>query len=147
MQQAHRLYKSQDDRILFGVAGGHAEYFNIDPVIVRVGWVILTVVTGGIAALVYLVLAIVTPEDHSRAPTVADEDESASEDDTGYREEGRRSPNRHRARYAIAAVLIVVGILFLLSNLGVFNVVRWDLIWPVAIIALGLAILIPSIRR
>ena len=36
MQQAHRLYKSQDDRILFGVAGGHAEYFNIDPVIVRV---------------------------------------------------------------------------------------------------------------
>ena len=146
MQQAHRLYKSQDDRILFGVAGGHAEYFNIDPVIVRVGWVILTVVTGGIAALVYLVLAIVTPEDHSRAPTVSDEDESASED-AGDREEGRRSPNRHRARYAIAAVLIVVGILFLLSNLGVFNVVRWDLIWPVAIIALGLAILIPSIRR
>ena len=102
--------------------------------------------TGGIAALVYLVLAIVTPEDRSRAETVADEDESM-EDDTGYRGESRRSPNRHRARYAIAAVLIVVGILFLISNLGVFNVVRWDLIWPVAIIALGLAILIPSIRR
>ena len=50
MQQAHRLYKSRDDRLLFGVAGGHAEYFNIDPVIVRVGWVILTIVTGGIAA-------------------------------------------------------------------------------------------------
>ena len=146
MQQAHRLYKSLDDRILFGVAGGHAEYFNIDPVIVRVGWVILTVVTGGIAALVYLVLAIVTPEDRSRAEAVADDDDSI-EDDTDYRGEGHRSSYRLRARYAIAAVLIVVGILFLISNLGVFNVVRWDLIWPVAIIALGLAILIPSIRR
>ena len=146
MQQAHRLYKSLDDRILFGVAGGHAEYFNIDPVIARVGWVILTVVTGGIAALVYLVLAIVTPEDRSRAEAVADDDDSI-EDDTDYRGEGHRSSYRLRARYAIAAVLIVVGILFLISNLGVFNVVRWDLIWPVAIIALGLAILIPSIRR
>ena len=120
MQQAHRLYKSRDDRILFGVAGGHAEYFNIDPVIVRVGWVVLTIVTGGIAALVYLVLAFVTPEDRSRAATFADEDEEAS--DAGQRSEEYESPNRHRARYAIAAVLIVSGVLFLLSNLGIFNV-------------------------
>ena len=62
MQQARRLYKSPEDRLLFGVAGGHAEYFDIDPVIVRVAWVVLTIVTGGIAALVYLVLAIVTPD-------------------------------------------------------------------------------------
>jgi phage shock protein PspC (stress-responsive transcriptional regulator) len=146
MQQARRLYKSPDDRLLFGVAGGHAEYFDIDPVIVRVAWVVLTIVTGGVAALVYLVLAIVTPEDRSREAIVADEGESEG-DDADYQKAGRRSSRRNRARYAIAALLIVMGVLFLLSNLGVFQSIRWDLIWPAAIIALGLAILIPSIRR
>ena len=146
MQQARRLYKSPDDRLLFGVAGGHAEFFDIDPVIVRVAWVVLTIVTGGVAALVYLVLAIVTPEDRGRAAAVSEEDESES-DDAEFQKVGRRSSRRNRARYAIASILIVMGVLFLLGNLGVFHSIRWDLIWPAAIIALGLAILIPSIRR
>ena len=146
MQQAHKLYKSQDDRLLFGVAGGHAEYFNIDPVIVRVGWVVLTIVTGGIAALVYLVLAIVTPDDRSQVSSVADEDEAAS-GDVDYREVDRRSSRRDRARYVIGGVLVALGVLFLLSNLGILSSIRWELIWPVAIIVLGLTILIPSIRR
>ena len=146
MQQAHRLYKSRDDRLLFGVAGGHAEYFNIDPVIVRVGWVILTIVTGGIAALVYLVLAIVTPEDRSRAEMAVDDDDLAS-GDVVYRDVDRRSSRRDRARYVIGGVLVALGVLFLLSNLGIFSSIRWELIWPAAIIVLGLTILIPSIRR
>jgi phage shock protein C len=146
MQQAHRLNKSRDDRILFGVAGGHAEYFNIDPVIARVVWVVLTIVTGGIAALVYLVLAIVTPEDRSQVSSVADEDEAAS-GDVDYREVDRRSSRRDRARYVIGGVLVALGVLFLLSSLGVFGSIRWELVWPVAIIVLGLTILIPSIRR
>ena len=146
MQQAHRLYKSRDDRILFGVAGGHAEYFNIDPVIVRVGWVILTIVTGGIAALVYLVLAIVTPEDRSRAEMVVDDDDLAS-GDVDYRDVDRRSSRRDRARYVIGGVLVALGVLFLVSNLGIFTSIRWELVWPAVIIVLGLTILIPSIRR
>ncbi len=148
MQQAQRLYKSQDDRILFGVAGGHAEYFNVDPVIVRLAWVVLTIVTGGIAGLVYLVLAIVTPEDRSLAETVAGDDDPASDDEDARRRD-RRSSGRRKdgARYVIAGALIVAGILFLLGNLGIFHAIRWDIVWPVAIIALGLAILIPSIRR
>ena len=146
MQQAHRLYKSRDDRIIFGVAGGHAEYFNVDPVIVRLAWVVLTIVTGGIAGLAYLVLAIVTPDDRSRESIVADEDESAS-GDVDYREVDLRSSRRDRARYVIGGVLVALGVLFLVSNLGIFSSIRWELVWPVAIIVLGLTILIPSIRR
>ena len=146
MQQARRLYKSPDDRLLFGVAGGHAEYFDIDPVLVRVAWVVVTIVTGGVAALVYLVLAIVTPEDRNRGEVVAEEDESET-DGVDYQKVRRRSRRRNRASYAVGAVLIGIGVLFLLSNLGIFSSIRWDLVWPVAIIVLGLAILIPSIRR
>jgi phage shock protein C len=58
-----RLYRSRDDRILAGVAGGLAELWNADPSIVRLIWALLIVPTGGVALVVYIVLAIVVPED------------------------------------------------------------------------------------
>ena len=58
-----RLYRSRDDRLLAGVAGGLAEYWDADPSLIRIVWALLTIFTGGIALLVYIVMAIVVPED------------------------------------------------------------------------------------
>jgi phage shock protein PspC (stress-responsive transcriptional regulator) len=58
-----RLYRSPDDRVLAGVAGGIAELWDLDPSLVRVAWVILAFVTAGLAIVVYIVMAIVVPED------------------------------------------------------------------------------------
>ena len=60
-QQAQKLRRSRDNRFLFGVAGGLAEYFDVDPVLVRTGWVLLTMATVGVAALLYIVLASIIP--------------------------------------------------------------------------------------
>ena len=57
-----RLYRSRDDRMLAGVAGGVAEMLDADPSIVRIVWALLVILTGGIALLVYIVMAIVVPE-------------------------------------------------------------------------------------
>ncbi len=57
-----RLYRSRDDRMLSGVCAGLAEYFGLDPTLVRVGWVILSVLTAGTGVLGYIVMAIVVPE-------------------------------------------------------------------------------------
>jgi len=57
-----RLYRSRDDRILAGVAGGLAENLDVDPSIIRILWALLVFLTGGIALLVYIVMAIVVPE-------------------------------------------------------------------------------------
>lgn len=57
-----RLYRSPTDRSLTGVAGGLAAYVGVDPSIVRVAWVLAAIVTGGLAALVYLVMVFVVPE-------------------------------------------------------------------------------------
>jgi phage shock protein PspC (stress-responsive transcriptional regulator) len=57
-----RLYRSRDDRILAGVAGGLAENVDVDPSIIRIVWALLVFLTGGIALLVYIVMAIVVPE-------------------------------------------------------------------------------------
>jgi phage shock protein C len=58
-----RLYRSVDDRVLAGVAGGMAELWDIDPSLVRIAWVILTPFTAGFTILVYLIMALVVPEE------------------------------------------------------------------------------------
>jgi phage shock protein PspC (stress-responsive transcriptional regulator) len=57
-----RLYRSRDDRMLFGVAGGMADWLDIDPAIVRIVWALL-IFAGGAGLLLYIVAAIVIPEE------------------------------------------------------------------------------------
>lgn len=64
-----RLYRSRDDRMLAGVAGGLAEMWDADPSLVRIVWALLIPFTGGIALLVYIVMAIVVPEEPYAYPT------------------------------------------------------------------------------
>lgn len=59
-----RLYRSNDNSILCGVCGGIAEYFNIDPSLVRLGWVIFCAV-GGSGLLAYFIAALVIPRQPS----------------------------------------------------------------------------------
>lgn len=59
-----RLSRSLDLRMLGGVAGGIATYFAIDPVIVRLAFVLLTLFNG-IGALIYLILWLIVPNDGS----------------------------------------------------------------------------------
>jgi phage shock protein C len=58
----HRLTRSPDDRMLFGVCGGIAEWAGWDPTLVRIAYVLLSVVSVAFpGAVVYLVLALVMP--------------------------------------------------------------------------------------
>jgi phage shock protein C len=58
-----RLYRSRDDRMLAGVAGGLADMWDADPSLVRIVWAVLVVLTGGLALLIYIVMAIVVHEE------------------------------------------------------------------------------------
>ena len=58
--QTRRLYRSRDERIIWGICGGMGKYFNIDPVLVRVIWV-LSIIFGGWGILAYLILRFVIP--------------------------------------------------------------------------------------
>jgi phage shock protein C len=63
-----RLFRSRDDRMLAGVAGGLAEMWDADPALVRLVWALLVIFTGGLALLVYIVMAIVVPEEDDVVP-------------------------------------------------------------------------------
>ena len=55
-----RLYKSNENKMVCGVCGGIAEYFDIDPSLVRLGWVLFCAL-GGSGILAYIIAAIVIP--------------------------------------------------------------------------------------
>lgn len=57
-----RLERSRSDKVVGGVCGGVADYLNMDPTLVRVLTAILTIITGGVPILVYLVMLFVMPE-------------------------------------------------------------------------------------
>jgi phage shock protein C len=62
-----RLHRSRTEKMIGGVCGGLAEYFEIDPTIVRAAWVVITLMAG-VGILLYLILWIVMPLDTPAAP-------------------------------------------------------------------------------
>ena len=56
-----KLYKSRDNRMISGVCAGIAEYFNMDPTIIHLAWVLFSLL-GGSGLLAYIIAAIIIPE-------------------------------------------------------------------------------------
>ncbi|MEM3547344.1 MAG: PspC domain-containing protein [Candidatus Bathyarchaeia archaeon] len=73
-----RLYRSRKNRILAGVCGGLGEYLNIDPVVVRLIWVAISLVWG-FGIILYIIAALIIPEEPTTAsPTPASTNGSKS---------------------------------------------------------------------
>ncbi|MBI4304139.1 MAG: PspC domain-containing protein [Chloroflexi bacterium] len=156
-----RLYRSRTNRILWGVCGGLADYFGIDPTIVRLIAVLL-VFAGGIGIIAYLVLAIIMPlegttatspketvrenvEEIGKATTeLGREIRSTFEPKEGEAEEAAR---RKRTGAIIGIILIAIGVIFFLANFNPFWWFRWGYIWPVILIIIGLLVIFGIRRR
>ena len=121
------LRRTVRDRMVFGVCGGLARYFKIDPVLVRLAFV-LTTLAGGAGVLAYLILTIVVPcEDEVGAGITS-------------------SPGRlalgNQPTQIVAFALVALGALLLIGNLGWLSWVRGELVWPALLIVLGAGILL-----
>jgi phage shock protein PspC (stress-responsive transcriptional regulator) len=62
VKRKRRLYRDPQETVLGGVCGGLAAYFNLDPVITRIIFVILTLITTGVGVLAYIILWIAVPQ-------------------------------------------------------------------------------------
>ncbi len=137
-----RLHRSSSEKMLAGVSGGLAEYFDVDVTLVRVGWVVLTFLTAGFALVGYLLLAIIMPRGDaglSGSPRTARDDEAVAS--------GAGERRRTRRRDVLALVLIAIGSVMLLSNFGVFWWLSWSVLWPLVLIGIGAAVLAKRTHR
>ena len=62
MDFSRKLYKSDKDKVLFGVCGGIAEYFGVDSTWIRLAWVIVSLF-GGSGVLAYIIAVLIVPDE------------------------------------------------------------------------------------
>jgi phage shock protein PspC (stress-responsive transcriptional regulator) len=62
------LTRSRTDRMVGGISAGMARYLGLDPAVVRVGWVVTTLFTGGAAIIAYLAMLAIIPNDEETHP-------------------------------------------------------------------------------
>lgn len=161
MSMERRLYRSRTDRMIAGVCGGLADYFDVDPTLVRIAFVVLFFLHG-VGLLAYIILAIVLPQKGSEASkpsdvvreNLSDIGRTASEfgddlrtrfDQEGY-EASDRVQRRERRRNLFGIILILLGVLFLMANLGLLWWINFNLIWPLILVAIGLLLLFRNWR-
>ena len=96
-----RLYRCRSDRRLAGVAGGMAEYLDLDPTLVRVLWLV-SIFFGGFSILLYIILAFVVPPEPLALPGtgVAPDLASATPAWPAHWHEPRPETRRRRGRAA-----------------------------------------------
>jgi len=137
-----RLYRSRDNRMLGGVAGGLASYLDVDSALVRLAFVALFFAAGA-GFLAYIIAWIVLPEE-PQGLTAAAASLAASAPAAEPTSAGRSSTGSRGARLVVGAVLVAVGV-FLLFDWALPALSNY--IWPGAIIVLGLGLLAYGARR
>jgi phage shock protein C len=63
MQLSNRLFRSRSERMLAGVAGGIANYFDVDPTLIRLAWALAFLATGPLAVILYALCALIMPHE------------------------------------------------------------------------------------
>ena len=170
---SNRLYRSRIDRTIAGVCGGLAKYFDIDPTLVRVLFVVSIFIGGG-GIIAYIILWIVVPEeqiifqsagqDSQTHQSDSDSEESNTNqesskfDSSNFNSEINNKVNdaaneinkildeaRSNKKVLGATILILLGVLFLLDNL----LPHFDFgdYWPIILIAIGVGIIIKATRK
>jgi len=152
---SRKLYRSTKDRMLGGVAGGLAEYFEIDSTLIRIIFVI-TLFIGGTGLLAYILLWIVVPE----APYYAYQNPAQTTPEGTLTQEGippesveknvedylRLQEEKKKKRIVFGGIiLIILGLIFLADNF-IPRFHAGDL-FPLILVAIGIGILINATKK
>jgi phage shock protein PspC (stress-responsive transcriptional regulator) len=138
-----RLYRSASDKVFGGVAGGIAEYFAIDPVIIRVIFVLLAIFGGG-GLLIYIVLWIALQEKGSATnPTESSFEMPHFQKETDFKPACPR--DNKTFNLVIAILLIGIGATLLLDHFLMPVVFRH--FWPVLLVVAGVFLLVRSFEH
>jgi len=165
--RTQRLYRSTRESRIAGVCGGIAGHLDVDPVVVRLAFVALTIAAPPVGVLAYVAAWIIIPLEPSPEPPVPSPDPAAAPGPSSFSgpappppppQPEPAPPDRPAPPGPLlqgpafgGAVLIAFGLALLMLNLGlfdwgIFRFVRWRTIWPTALIACGVWLLARGLR-
>jgi phage shock protein C len=149
MQVNRRLYRCRENRVLAGVAGGLAEYFELDPTLVRLLWFV-SIFFGGLGLLLYIGMAIIVPIEPITADGTSVVDHAAvAADGTPLPVEGHRhaAHGEGRGTMFVGLVLVLFGGLALLGTLMPSWIDAGRYLVPAFIIGVGALLVANAIRH
>ena len=140
-----RLSRSISDRMIAGVCGGLGKYFNIDATIVRLVFLLFLFLGGG-GFLLYIVLWFVMPDEQRVGTSLQDLAQTNPQEPPPLASDFGQSVGQaaRNGPLLFAVILIFLGFWFLLQNLLHIDLGQ---LWPVILIIIGLALLVPTLRR
>jgi phage shock protein C len=159
-----KLYRSRSDSMIAGVCGGLGKYLNVDPVWIRLGFVLMLFGGASVGFWAYIILWIVVPQE-GRAETTPGETVQANVQEMAERarelgqgvqrglrngrdtSEGNGNGNDSSGVAVVAMGFILVGIVLLLDNMNLFSWLNWGTLWPLALIFLGGALFFSRVKE
>jgi phage shock protein C len=118
--------RSRGERVIAGVCGGIGRYLGVDPVLLRIAFIVLAL-ANGLGVIAYVVAWVAIPEERPGQPLAA-----------------APEPRRGTGRLVLGGSLVVLGLVLLVDRLAP-NLD--ELFWPVAVVAVGVAVMLVGLRR
>ncbi|MFA6908309.1 MAG: PspC domain-containing protein [Patescibacteria group bacterium] len=146
MENTKKLYRSRTDKILGGVCGGLAQYFGIDAVLLRIGFVIFAL-ADGVGIILYIILVIIIPNepgddvDVDRMQKTKDFAGEVGKRAQTFADDVRQRTSSSDRRNFIGFVIIGLGVLLLIQRILPSMWFEWRMVWPVVIIIIGIVLL------
>lgn len=132
-----RIYRSETDQVIGGVCAGVAQYFDLDPTLVRIAFVVLAF--GQIGIPLYIVMWIVVPTKSKIKSSTEANIESNLNEIKNKAESAVKNLDKNKGFEVnpFGIILVLVGLYFLLSNFGWLDWLSWNYVWPFILIGLG----------
>ena len=118
--------RSRSERVIAGVCGGIGRYLGVDPVLLRIAFIVLAL-ANGLGVIAYVVAWVAIPEERPGQPLAA-----------------APEARRELGRLVLGGSLVVLGLVLLVDRLAP-NLD--ELFWPVAVVAVGVAVMLVGLRR
>lgn len=132
-----KLYRSESNRVLAGVCGGLGEYFDFDPAILRVIFVLITVF-GGSGLLLYLILWIMIP---TKSKLGKKSEDYIKENVEEIKVKSQKFADKENGKVFLGIILVVIGLSALSENFGFYSFNFIWKFWPILIILLGIRVM------
>ena len=140
-----RLYRSRNKKVVAGIAGGLGDYLDVDPVIIRIIIVLITIFHG-VGLLIYIIMWIVIPEEQydtsqkSTEPPYAEDTGQTTESNFAEGKNTSSQPEKSsNGRIIFGVILIFIGLIFLFERFIPFF--DFEFIFAIGLVALGLALI------
>ena len=168
MAREHKLCKSRDNKIIAGVCGGLAKYFDIDSAIVRLGFILLTFATYAAMAIVYCLMWIILPNEEVEVKndgnskyrdytnTTSFKDYSsydtnsgktkADKDNMDYSRVEEGEINKSKSSFSFGVVLIIIGFALFFRNMIPHHLLD-NYIFPIGLLVCGICLIFASGSR